>query len=1538
MKCFRKKQILTTVLLMAMCFASVINPIAYASHTTTFETTLTTEHTFIRPVLPSDDRSLTYFTEDISSGERAFNYFVTKITPSVTDEYEILVQSASFNVNPNESDTMIFVYEGGFDPEKPLENILAGNDDGAPNLLSRISGVNFEAGTDYYIVMTTFDEGESGTAVFTVTGEGTVLVDDPQNPDITAPTVSMVSSTTANGTKKVGDVIDITVNFSEVVIVTGTPTLTLETGTTDQIVSYSSGSNTDTLIFKYTVKAGDTSADLDYKGTNALNLNGGIITDLAGNSATLTLAAPGEAGSLGNSKAIVIDAIGPTISSVEASPTEATTGDVTVTVTATDASGIAATGGYSFDGGTTWQDAKSKVYASNTTISAGTIQVKDSVGNIATYDTAIIINNIDKTAPTISSVVASPTETTGGDVTVTVTATDASGIAATGGYSFDGGTTWQDAKSKVYASNTTISAGTIQVKDSAGNITTYDTAIVINNIDKTAPTISSVVASPTETTGGDVTVTVTATDASGIATTGGYSFDGGTTWQDAKSKVYASNTTISAGTIQVKDSVGNIATYDTEIVINNIDKTAPVLSEGSASETSYDKTKLSFTSDKAGTYYYVVYNAKDDAPSANAIIAQGTAVAKGTSTAAVTVNTIMVNGLSETTDYKAYIVVKDAVGNVSNVTNIPFTTILTPSSDADIASVLSKTIISGKEPGTITEPKTASIYVDNAIDEVSLSDVLKSDSKASVVFYGTDKTFTNTAINVSLTANEATDVYIKVTAEFGNALYYKISINRAAFIDTTLSDIKLSTGTLSPDFAPETEHYTVSVANDVTTVQLNPIVNESHATVTAESGSVTSSFTVKVTSGSSIAVQDLEVGENTVHIKVTAQDGVSTKTYYVNIRRAASSEVALSNLAVDHGTLSPAFAPDTEHYTVNVSNTITAITLTPTVSESHSTIKVKRVTSEGSIPVAVTSGSSVIVNALEVGKTPVIITVTAQDEHTTKTYTIDINRAGSSDVTLSDLAVNVGTLTPAFTPEHESYSVKVPNSTTSITLTPITNESHASISVNGINRTSGSSIEITPLTEGENSVAIVVTAQDGQSTKTYNLTVIREAYVDNSKDDKPVSAPPIDEQGTATIVINGKEQSAGKEVKTVSDGKSTVTVTINNLVIESKIDEAIRDKTAQTDNTIQVPISDTESQVAKVELTGDIVKKLEQNTFDISVKRSNIEYVIPASELSISEIAERMGVQGQSLVDIKVEVKIAKVDEAVIAQYNEFVANNGSEMVFPPTEFEIVAKTTGDDGITKEVTIGKFSNYVGRVMEIPANMDPEKITTGIVFNSDGTYSHVPTEVFQKDGKWYTRLSSLTNSRYTVIYNPVTVKSVANHWSKAVVNDMASRLIVFNPETFEPEQAITRADFSEYLVRALGLYREGATHAIHYSDVTNANARALGIYIASENGIVSGYPDGTFKPNQQITREEAMVMYRNAMKLTNLTGDDSGRYSTFKDFTEVSGWASESVRDVLSAHIFNGTEPLMISPKSNLKYGEAVQAIRNLLVESNLISR
>ncbi len=128
--------------------------------------------------------------------------------------------------------------------------------------------------------------------------------------DTVGPTAGNVTSTTADGSYGVGSQVTVTVAFNEAVNVTGTPQLALNSG---GIANYASGSGTGVLSFVYTVAAGHTSADLDYTATSSLSLNGGTIKDAAGNDAGLTLAAPGDAGSLGASKAIVIETVSPTV-------------------------------------------------------------------------------------------------------------------------------------------------------------------------------------------------------------------------------------------------------------------------------------------------------------------------------------------------------------------------------------------------------------------------------------------------------------------------------------------------------------------------------------------------------------------------------------------------------------------------------------------------------------------------------------------------------------------------------------------------------------------------------------------------------------------------------------------------------------------------------------------------------------------------------------------------------------------------------------------------------------------------------------------------------------------------------------------------------------------------------------------------------------------------------------------------------------------------------------------------------------------------
>ena len=161
----------------------------------------------------------------------------------------------------------------------------------------------------------TNDVGNSGSGGPQTDDDTIPITVNPINPEIIS-----VNATTPNGVYKVGDAINITIEFDQGVLVntpTGSPTLRLETGDIDRLATYlSSGAGTSTLHFVYTVQAGDESADLDYQSTAALVLNGARIQNASGDDAILTLPVVGGANSIAGQHDIVIDGIAPVVNSV----------------------------------------------------------------------------------------------------------------------------------------------------------------------------------------------------------------------------------------------------------------------------------------------------------------------------------------------------------------------------------------------------------------------------------------------------------------------------------------------------------------------------------------------------------------------------------------------------------------------------------------------------------------------------------------------------------------------------------------------------------------------------------------------------------------------------------------------------------------------------------------------------------------------------------------------------------------------------------------------------------------------------------------------------------------------------------------------------------------------------------------------------------------------------------------------------------------------------------------------------------------------
>ena len=216
-----------------------------------------------------------------------------------------------------------------------------------------------------------------------------------------------------------------------------------------------------------------------------------------------------------------------------------------------------------------------------------------------------------------------------------------------------------------------------------------------------------------------------------------------------------------------------------------------------------------------------------------------------------------------------------------------------------------------------------------------------------------------------------------------------------------LSALSTTAGAISPAFASGTISYTASVINGTTSVTVTATRSEPNATLQVQ---VNGGGYSALTSGSASSAQSLNVGANTIDVRVTAQDGSTIKTYTITVTRAASNNADLSALTTTAGTISPTFAAGTISYTASVINATTSVTVTATRLEPNATLQVRV---NGGTYSSLTSGSASSAQSLNVGANTIDVRVTAQDGTTIKTYTITVTRAGN---TLDNIGLTSATL------------------------------------------------------------------------------------------------------------------------------------------------------------------------------------------------------------------------------------------------------------------------------------------------------------------------------------------------------------------------------------------------------------------------------------------------------------------------------------------------------------------------------------------------
>ncbi|MEB0249359.1 cadherin-like beta sandwich domain-containing protein, partial [Mucilaginibacter sp. 5B2] len=333
-------------------------------------------------------------------------------------------------------------------------------------------------------------------------------------------------------------------------------------------------------------------------------------------------------------------------------------------------------------------------------------------------------------------------------------------------------------------------------------------------------------------------------------------------------------------------------------------------------------------------------------------------------------------------------------------------------------------------------------------------------------------------INIPIVVGTNT-ISVVSTAEDGSTTKtYTLNINRTGSGNALLTRIILDpVSTLSATTGSANENYQTSVSPAISSVRLKATAQQADGVIRINGTVVTNdNYSNPIT---------LEVGITVINVVITAQDGITTKSYSITVNRAGSSNASITGLALDPiSKLSAITGSASENYQASVSPAISSVRLKATAQQADAVIRVN-----GTL---VTNDNYSNPILLQAGTTVINVVITAQDGITNKSYSITVNRAGSNNAAATGFALDpVSKLSAITGSASENYQASVSPAISSVRLKATTQQADAVIRVNGTVITNDNYSNPILLQAGATVINVVITAQDGVTTKSYSITVNR---------------------------------------------------------------------------------------------------------------------------------------------------------------------------------------------------------------------------------------------------------------------------------------------------------------------------------------------------------------------------------------------------------------------------------------------------------------
>jgi len=295
----------------------------------------------------------------------------------------------------------------------------------------------------------------------------------------------------------------------------------------------------------------------------------------------------------------------------------------------------------------------------------------------------------------------------------------------------------------------------------------------------------------------------------------------------------------------------------------------------------------------------------------------------------------------------------------------------------------------------------------------------------------------------------------------------------------------------------------------------------------------------------------------------------------------------------------------------------------------------------------------------------------------------------------------------------------------------------------------------------------------------------------------------------------------------------------------------------------------------------------------------------------------------------------------IITIPNDALTSIANEAKGSDIEVSIAKKSAADvtddsidtsSGIVVSVSISsdgkEISSFGGKsiTIDIPVSNEFEAGETYSVvhISKNGSTENIKGECIKIDGKLYVRISVTHLSTFVVLLDDVVLAftDLNKHWAVKEIKYVYAKGIMrgTSETTFEPRETLSRAMLVTMLYR---LEKEPKADSKNiFTDVKKGMWYSDAICWAASNGIVNGYGEGIFAPNDSITREQmATILYRYA-QYKNYDVSKTGDLTVFGDKKEISEWALGALKWANGEKLINGRTRTGIVPAGNTTRAEA----------------